>query len=167
MKAGGSLFAGESEVGQAQAPLAVEQDVGRFDVAVDDAGLVGRGERGAQVRKHTQGDAFGDGASAFEPCLQGLAVDQFHDEKRATPFLAEVEHADQRRVVEPRGDSGLPTEPFEESLGAVEGGGVPHDLHRHGDVEGEVVGLPDHPHGTLADFPFQPATSEDPAGLSG
>ncbi len=72
---------GQAEVEHLDRTVGTELDVGRLEVAVDDALLVGR----LQCLGDLQGDGDGviDGdRAAFDAIRQVLAVDELHDEER-------------------------------------------------------------------------------------
>jgi len=75
----------------------------RLDVAVDDAGGVGRVERVGDLAE--QLDRLGDGkrAVAVEPAAQIAALDEAHRDEQLAVLLARVVDGHDRRVVELRG----------------------------------------------------------------
>ncbi len=79
---GGVHDLGDAEVDDAGA-VGAEQDVGRFEVAVDDARLVDRGQRGGRADGQAVERTGVARALASDQGLQGLAVDVFADDEGA------------------------------------------------------------------------------------
>ena len=102
---------GQPEVQDLGFAVPGDEDVGRFDVPVDDLRCMGRSER---VR-HLQSDldhALDRKRPAPDPVLEGLALHQLHHEERLTFVLADVVDRADVGVVERRGGPGLRLEPL-------------------------------------------------------
>ena len=101
---------GDPEVRDHHVRVAVEQEVRRLDVAVDDALLVRAVERDSGLGEPLQRLSGRDAALA-EPIVDGAAVEVLHDDVRLLPVLADVEDRDDvRRAREPRGGQRLAPE---------------------------------------------------------
>ena len=103
---------GQSEVGQKNPVLAVDEDIRRLDVAVDDAGPVGMIQRLGQ-----RGDPFNGlpNARAAGRKLVGQisTLDQGGDQVQMPVNLAGVVHRDDTRVPQDAGRAGLAEEPVD------------------------------------------------------
>ena len=115
----------DPEVGDLDPAVAPHEDVGRLDVAVDDAADVRRVEGLRDLGGHAGGLARRERPVLAQDRGEVLAVDQLHDDVRARAVLAEVEHRHDARVAERRRRPGLVAEPAEEvgvlaELGAEE-----------------------------------------------
>ena len=93
---------GEAEVGDLHPALAVEEDVGGFDIAVDDAVVVGVGEGVEDVGGDVDGLLLGEfPAVVLEVLVDVHAIDELHDEvELAVRGFPEVVDRDDRGVVE-------------------------------------------------------------------
>ena len=128
---------GDAEVGQLRRAAARARHVGddhvlRLDVAVDDAALVGVGERVGERQPDPQDVAVRQLVRRLE-LGERAALDQLGDEVAVAVRLAGVEQRDDRVVVEPRDRAGL-------ALGALglHAGGR-DDLDRDGAPEALVA----------------------------
>jgi hypothetical protein len=172
---------GQPEVGHPQLAAGVEQEVGRLDVAVDDAHLVGvlqrLGRLGAQARRvpavfgararavrragHPAGGARGRGGDPVRRAVpqladrlrQGPPFDELHGVVVDAPLAPDRVHRHDVRVVEQRGGLGLVSEPLE--LSGIERRGERQDLEGDPAAEGELLGLVHHPHPAAADLADQ------------
>ena len=124
--------AGDPEIDHLRPPLAVEEDVARFQVAVDDAGSV------------AMSDGLADGEQDFQSLSRieaplPAALDQgsgpgnvFHDEVgdvfTPDPLASGGEHLGDSRMPKAAEEFGLPLKPLPGRERAAAG---PHRLHRH------------------------------------
>ena len=129
--------AGEAEVGDAQAALVVEEEVGRLDVAVDEAPAVGVLERTGGLEADLPGLGRVEAVAGVEQAPQRTAAEQLGDEVGHVA-LAPVVHRHDVRVVEAGGVVRLGPEPLEELR--VVGQRVVQDLDRDATTEHHVVG---------------------------
>ena len=139
---------GQAEVQQPRVALAVNQDVGRLQVPVDDAALVGKG--------HGPGDLYHQAADgALVQSIPGhvlpdvAALHVLHAEVRLAVHLAVLEDGNDPRVLEPRDGLRLALEPD-----AVLLGGEPaaeHDLQHDNAFRLPLLGLVDRPHAAVPD----------------
>src|SRR4029077_3930887 len=89
---------------------AIEEHIGRFEIAVDDARLVQGGEALRGAPQERQGPR--DVAEAGPLFLRRAATDELHDEKGTAPRAdADIDDADQIRMREARADLGLAGDP--------------------------------------------------------
>ena len=123
-------FLRQAEIGQHDVIAAVDQEVGRLDVEVDDVGLVRGMERGDGVAQEPLGVFLGEPALVSIQFVEGLALDVGHAEENDVAFLADVENRDDVRMAQGRDGARLVLE----ILDVVGVGGVlgPQDLD--GDV---------------------------------
>jgi hypothetical protein len=89
---------GETEVHDAHLAGAVEHDVRRLQIPVQDAALVRRGEPRADLARDLEPLVFGKPADAAEQDGQILAVDVLHRDEELPVELADVVHAAHVRV---------------------------------------------------------------------
>ena len=146
----GADRAGQPEVGDLDAAVVGEQDVLGLHVAVDDAGVVGGGERGEHRLDERQrlggrhrGLARGSrraGCGRGRTPWPGTAVPS------SSPWSKTGHHV---RVREPGGGAGLPHEPAGEVVVVAEPG--VHHLERAGPVQPQVDGLVDGGHPAAGD----------------
>ena len=103
---------GETEVEELGHPALRHEDVGRLDVAMNDAGPVGRVERVRDVGGH--GEEVGDRQCACaQPIFQRLAVEPLHGDERRPCVLADFIDGADVRMIECRGGPRFATEPFD------------------------------------------------------
>ena len=88
----------DAEIGDADAPLAVDQHVGRLEIAVQDALGVGGREAGAQLPGDVDHFVRGQPADAAQQRGEILAAHQLHRKKDQAVGLADIEHAADRGV---------------------------------------------------------------------
>ena len=138
---------GNAKIGQVSCAVAVEEDVGRFQVAVDDVVGVGFVQGG--------GDALGDGDDLFQrqrplrqAVLQRTAVHQAHDDVGPGVFLAVVVHRHNGVVLQVGDDFGFAFKSLAE-VGLLQEAGW---QHFQGDfaLEAGIVGYVNCPHAPLA-----------------
>ena len=96
-------------------PFACDVDVGRLEIAVDDARGVGVGDPVQDLLHHRQLVFEGREPAALEQVLQVLALEQLHGHEEPPGVFAELVEGDDVRVVEPGGGLSLP----QEALAAV------------------------------------------------
>lgn len=148
----GLLYAaelGEAEVGDLRLALEGDHDVGRFDVAVDDAFAMGVLEGLADL-PHPAGDVLRGESAGLDEGVQVGALDVLHHEvEPPVARLAEIVDCDDVGVAEPGHGAGLALETLRE----MEPGGVlaPGEARRQdldGDepVEALLTGLVDRAH---------------------
>ena len=120
---------GEAEVGDLGA-VAVEQDVVRFDVAVDEAFLVGGGEAFERLKRPRHEHVGREGAAAgLGDIGERAAVAVFHDEEEGALVRTAVEEADDVGMLEPGDDLHFAFEVLD-GAGFRLGAGK-HEFHRH------------------------------------
>ena len=98
---------GDAEVGDLHLAVAADEDVAGLDVAVDEPGGVGRGERARHGGPDAGDLARRQGAAALEDGREVLPVDQLHDDVRAGRVRAVVVDGHDVRVAQRRGRLGL------------------------------------------------------------
>jgi hypothetical protein len=105
--------AGDAEVDHPRPVVVRQQHVARLEVAVDQPGLVDRGERGG----HAEGDglevAMGEGAALVHVLLQGDPGHVLRHQVRLAPIEVRVEHLRDAGLGHMAGQLGLPAEPFQ------------------------------------------------------
>jgi hypothetical protein len=140
--------AGDAEVRQPSSPIHVDQDVGRLDIAVDDALSVDVGERPEQPASEPDQVELA-GPPGGDPLGERVAPDQLHDPIRTRPPGPEVENPHKAGMAQTRGHPRLALEP--PPIALIPREHVRRDLHRHLAPETLVTR---HPHGR------HPAASE-------
>ena len=117
-----------------------EEDIARFQVAMDDPLPVGRGQRVGHLHRDPQRfverQARSFGARACASALQRFPVQKLHDEKRGAGFLADVEERADVRMGEPRDGARFAVEAFAELR--VGGQRLGEHLDRDGAIETRV-----------------------------
>jgi hypothetical protein len=103
---------GQTEIQYFRVPSFCYEDVGWFDVAVDDAFRVGRIEPVRNLDGQIE-DAFNFHRAASDAVLQRHTVQELHHDIRLTVFLTNVINRADVRVVERGGRLRFSTEPFE------------------------------------------------------
>ncbi len=58
-----------------------DQNIGRLEIAMDDARLMSGIERASELAKDREGGGWSKGTGAFETLSEGFAFDQFHGEE--------------------------------------------------------------------------------------
>src|SRR5262249_49491539 len=116
---------GDAEVAELSDAARVEKDVGRLDVAVDDAAVVRVRERAEDVEREAPHLGGGEVRAAGEPGGERAAGEVLHDEE--AEVFAEIEDLHDVRVAGAAPDLRLPQEPLER--GRTAAGGL-KELHR-------------------------------------
>ena len=142
-----AVHLGQPEVGQDRLPLAVEEHVGRLDVAMDDALGVGVVE-GVAERLQDVERLLGLQRLLGKPLLEGAVGHVLGDHVGLSVEVAEIEHREDVAVAEPGHRPGLPLEPLAGFLGVTEGR---QQLDRGPALEARVVGAVDHAHAATSE----------------
>ncbi len=98
----GLVHARHAEIGELGVALGVDHDVGRLDVAMDDARLVREFERIQQLGHQAENRAEVVPLVGVEVVLELLALDVLHHDVREIALGSEVVHLHDVAVVEPR-----------------------------------------------------------------
>ena len=133
---------GDPEIGELDRTVVSEQDVGRFDVAVNDPAAVDGVKRSGHAVDHVQRLCNGKGRAAIQRIAQGLALDVLHDDHLLVTLACyhvidgyEVgmaqRGADKRFTTHALSLSSVPTDAFERNQTA-ESGVLGEDNGRHG-----------------------------------
>jgi hypothetical protein len=129
--------------------LAVQQDVGRLEVAVQDAALVRVVDRPGHQGEQP-GAGAGVGLEVGQPAGQAAALQQRHAEVEVVPVPADLVDGHDVRVVQGGDRLRLLAEALDVRLGVPVG--EPEHLQRHEPVRALLPGLVDHPHPALGDL---------------
>ncbi len=146
----GAHRAGEPEVGDLDPAVVGKKHVLRFHVAVDQAGLVGGGERGENRVDQRQHPSRGHRGVLADQVAQGVPGDVLHGQEQGAVVVALVEDADHVRVRQPGGGAGLAHEASREVVVVAET--RVHHLHRAGPVQAQIRGLVDGGHAPAGDL---------------
>ncbi len=153
---------GQTEVGQADATVGLDEDVGGLEVAVDHAALVQMGEDVEKLRREV--GHLRDRQRTFgHPVGDGLPVDPLHGDGGRTVALDELEDSHDAGVGELAADPHLAAHPL--APGVVEA--AVEDLERHPLVELGVAGEPDLGLAAAAERPLEPPARREPIGHGG
>ncbi len=139
---------GDAEVGDVRLAFGVDQDVRRFEVAVQDSSGMcvmdrfrdGREERGGPSRI---------GEVIPQSAVEAPAGDQLHGEKVVAPALADLINRHDVGVVHPCDHLGLVVEAGQLRFRGVSE--IPEDLEGHRPVERDLPSLVDKPHPATAE----------------
>ena len=131
----------QAEVGDAQAAVGIEENVGRLDVPVDQAPPVGVVESGTGFDADADRLFGGEERPGIEDLAKRATGQVLEDQVGLVALLTPVVDPQDVGVVEGSYRTGLGPEPLEEGLVAGEGG--VEDLDGHLAVEGHVVGQVD------------------------
>ena len=152
---------GQAEVEDLRLPAAGDEDVGRLDVAVDDAGRCAR--RRARRRSGWPCPAPAPGRMGL-PCdavLQRLAFQALHDDEGLALVLADVVDGADVRMVQGGGGAGLALEALERLL--IAGELRRQELEGHEAAQARVLGLVDHAHAAAAQLVDDAIVRDRPA----
>ena len=144
--AGGRL--GDAEVRHHRVPVLVEHDVVGLDVAVHDSGLVGVGERAADLGQHQPDLPGGQRAAGGEHGGERLTAQELHHEVDHAPRLADAVDRDDVRMLELGRGARFALEALDEFL--VEGERKRQDLDGDVALELALAGLEDDRHASAA-----------------
>ena len=150
---------GEAEVGDAQAAVVAEEQVGRLHVPVDEAAPVGVVEGPGGLEAEEQRLGRGAAQALVEQVPEAAAAQVLGDEVRGAPVVAPVVDGEDVRVVQGRRRLGLGPEPAEERL--VVGEGLVQDLHRDAALQPNVIGEEDLGRRTGADRRDEPVPAAE------
>jgi len=150
--------AGKAEIHQLGVAVAVEHDIGGFDVAVDQSLAVQRRKSVGDIQRHPQGGSLVDRPLALELFREVQTGDQLHHQIGVP--VRKVQRIDLRDtgMVELAGGAGLAREALAR-LGRVR---LPHahQLDRHFAAQRFVCGAIDGAHLTFADVGVQPKNTQ-------
>ena len=139
----------QPEVTDLDATVVRQQHVLRFEITMDDAGLV----RGSQAGEHRLGDVdgllAGQRAILLHQIAEGDAGEVLHHQVCAVGILSLVEDVDDVRMRKSRGRAGFLDEALLEL--AVVGKVSVHDLHGDAALEPQVGGKVDRRHAAAGD----------------
>jgi hypothetical protein len=130
---------------------------------VDDAGPVGRRQRGQQLQADAGRRRRGQRPVPDDQVAQGRRVHQLHHQEQPPGRLHHVVEGDHARVVEPGRGLGLPQRPVADRrlLLVGQAGGQLDLLDRHRPVEQHVVGPPHDAHAATAEGRPEGVTAGD------
>ncbi len=153
----------QPEVGDLDPPVVRDEDVLGLDVAMDQAGAVGRREGGQHRLDEGQGARRRHRALLADHVAQGVAGDVLHGQEDRAVVGALVVDGHHVGVGQPGGSAGLAHEPGRELLVVAQA--LVHDLDGHHPVQPDVGGFVDAGHATAGDADADPvAAVEDAAG---
>ena len=132
---------GQPEVDEAGEVVLAEQNVGRFDIAVDHRFGMGGIQRSGDLTHDVHRPRRAQRAVALERALQVGAVDEPHIDVELSVDLATTVDGHHVRVVQPAGGPGLAKQPFpERRIVRIAAG---QQLQRHHPVHAGVFGFID------------------------
>ena len=152
------VAAGEAEVGEVRGARGVEEDVRRFDVAVEDAAGVevmdGSGDLDDEVNRlgHRQRPVAEAGGEV-------VAIDEIHGAPQLPVSVAGVVDRHDSRMADAGGQSRLGEKPA--ALFAARADATGEELHRHVAPETDMPGPVDDPHPAAAELGEQLIRPED------
>ena len=149
-------FAYQSEVGEFDLVVAVDQDVVWFDVAVHHPSGVRHRESGEHAAHHSCGGVRGHGAALSEEFAEGTTVDEFHDEEQVVAVFTRVIDVDKAGVRQLRHGSRFPAETVAED--GVINVAIVHDLSCNRSPEAGINTSVDSGHATPRDGCFDAIT---------
>ena len=141
-------------------PRLMQEDVLRFDVAMDDAEFVSGRQDLAKWTQDLETTIRGNLPELAQLFIQGMAFEQLHDEKNHAVFVArKIEHADRVRMVEARERNPLLLETGKGD--AVAAHRRTQNLDRDLPLQLEVGGAVDGPEVAATDERFDPVFTFD------
>ena len=138
-----------------------EQHVLRFDVAVDQAGLVGGTEGGQNRLEHVEGLPRAERAVGADQVAQRATANQLHRKEDMALIGALVIDRDDVGVAQPGGCVRLADEAGDELFVVSEA--RMHDLEGDRAVQSTVMGLVDHGHATASEAASDPVAPVEQA----
>ena len=141
---------GEAEVHDFGGAGFGEEDVGGFDVAMDEGELLGGAEAFGDFAADAEGFGFFEVAFAADALLEGAAADELHGDVEVALVVADGVELDDVGVGDVGGDVGLAAELLE--AGGVAGVLAVEDFEGDAAAEGFVFGLEDAAHAAFADL---------------
>ena len=153
----------QTEIGDQHLPPSVDHDVGRFQVAMQHALVVGGRETRAQLARDLHGFIGRQASDAPQQGVEVLAIHVLHRKERGTIRFADIVNPADVGVRNLARDAHLGVEAREHLL--VLGGGLRQELERHGLAQLEIVGPVHFAHAALAEESDDAvALGEDRAG---
>ena len=141
---------GDPEIHHARPTLIIDSDVGRLDVAMDDAAFVRERESAEDVDDDVElVDEWESDVSGRE-VLEVLTLDELHRDEQVAVDFAEVVDRDDVRVLERSSGLGLAEEPPSEVVVASDR--VAHHFDGNGAIEDRIGCAIDDTHRALADL---------------
>ena len=156
----GRSHLGQAEIEHLHAVARGDEDIGGFDVAVDDARAVRRVERVGHLDAHIQHRVQAQRAPT-EAILQRRALQVLHGDERSPVLFADVVDGADVGVVERRCGAGL-------ALKTAQRLGITRqfsrdELERNGTVQAQILGLVHHAHAAAAEPRDDAVVRERPA----
>ena len=140
------------------APLE-DQNVGSFQVSVDNPAIVGVGQRTGDLEGHAQRQWCRRGPVG-DHIAQRLAIDELHDDERVVAMLGHLVHGADVRMVERAGCARF----IQQAPAAVELGARMKQLYGDGALQPGVEGAMDDAHTTRTEVVFQFVLSKTGSG---
>ena len=148
---------GQPEIGHVRLANGVEEDVGRLEIAVEDAVLVGKMDRTGdlrdQGRHRPQPFRRAGGRKRGHPGRQGSSLQQLHGDEVPPLVLPGLMDRDDVGVVEPGNRSGLGVEALD--LFRTDQASALDQFQRHVARQSRLAGPVDDPHAAPGDLPDQ------------
>jgi hypothetical protein len=139
--------------------VGLHEEVGGFELPVDDAERVGGPEHLQHLDGEVHGAVHGQPPLALEHGLEGFTGHALHGEEEESLVGAKVIHRHRARVVQPGQDPGLALEALHEARSAGDMG--VHHLEGDEPVETGLRRLVDTPHAPLAQRAQDPEAPRD------
>ena len=154
-----ALVARDAEVHQLHAALARHHDVGRLDVAVDDAAVVHVVERARDLHRDDGGDVDGQAAALLEQVVEVDALHVLHDDEQRAALLVEVVDVDDVLVLQRRQAPRLALEAGRRTCSSIADRGLER-LDRDRAAERVLDGPVDDRHAAGGDLLDDPAVAD-------